>query len=88
MIFKQSLAAGERVRVDHPTSICDGLLSYDVGDHNWPILKEKVHSCLSVPDLKTRGSDEMALRQSWVANRAFGSHRDSGVTERRSRPFW
>ena len=52
--FKQSLAAGERVRVDHPTSICDGLLSYDVGDHNWPILKEKVHSCLSVRDLKTR----------------------------------
>jgi threonine dehydratase len=52
--FKQSLVAKERIRVDHPTSICDGLLSYDVGEYNWPILKEKVHSCISVPDLKTR----------------------------------
>jgi len=52
--FRQSLAAGERVRVEHPTSICDGLLSYDVGEHNWPILKELVGSSISVPDLKTR----------------------------------
>ncbi|MBD3675080.1 MAG: threonine/serine dehydratase [Planctomycetaceae bacterium] len=52
--FQQSLAAGERVRVDHPQSICDGLLSYDVGEYNWPILKEKVESSLTVPDLETR----------------------------------
>ena len=52
--FQQSLAAGERVRVDHPQSICDGLLSYDVGEYNWPILKDKVSSCIAVPDLDTR----------------------------------
>ncbi|MFT7695381.1 MAG: threonine dehydratase, partial [Candidatus Latescibacterota bacterium] len=34
--FYQSLAAGERVRIERPTSICDGLCSYDVGEHNWP----------------------------------------------------
>lgn len=52
--FQQSLAAGERVRVDHPQSICDGLLSYDVGEYNWPILKAKVDACIAVPDLETR----------------------------------
>jgi len=43
-----------RVRVDRPMSICDGLLSYDVGEHNWPILKERVHCAVAVPDLETR----------------------------------
>lgn len=52
--FQQSLATGERVRVDHPQSICDGLLSYDVGEYNWPILKDNVSSCIAVPDLDTR----------------------------------
>lgn len=52
--FRQSLAAGERVRVDRPSSICDGLLSYDVGEFNWPILQRCVGSCVAVPDLETR----------------------------------
>ncbi len=52
--FRQSLAAGQRVRMDHPSSICDGLLSYDVGEHNWPILKQCVTTSLPVPDLETR----------------------------------
>ncbi len=52
--FAQSLAAGQRVRVDRPTSICDGLLSYDVGEHNWPILKQLVRAAVSVPDIDTR----------------------------------
>jgi len=52
--FQRSLSAGQRVRIDHPRSICDGLLSYDVGEYNWPILKEKVESCVAVPDLDTR----------------------------------
>jgi len=52
--FRQSLAAGKRVRVDHPTSICDGLLSYDVGEYNWPILSKYVASSIAVPDLDTR----------------------------------
>jgi len=52
--YCQSLEAGERVRVDQPASICDGLLSYDVGEHNWPILKELVPQAVCVPDLETR----------------------------------
>lgn len=52
--FRQSLAAGKRVRIEHPTSICDGLLSYDVGEHNWPILKRCVRESVCVTDDETR----------------------------------
>ena len=52
--FCQSLAAGHRVRVERPTGICDGLLSYDVGTHNWPILKQHVTEAVSVPDTETQ----------------------------------
>jgi threonine dehydratase len=52
--FRQSLAAGRRVRLDQPTSICDGLLSYDVGQHNWPILRSLVKDSVAVPDGATR----------------------------------
>ncbi len=51
--FRQSLAAGERVRVDEPKSICDGLLSYDVGRHNWPILKDLLCESVCVSDEET-----------------------------------
>lgn len=52
--FCQSLEAGRRVRIDRPTGICDGLLSYDVGEHNWPILERYVSAAVAVPDLHTR----------------------------------
>ncbi len=52
--FRQSLESGERTRVDLPKSICDGLLSYDVGEHNWPILKQLVPEAATVPDRQTR----------------------------------
>ena len=52
--FCQSLAAGKRVRLDRPASISDGLLSYDVGVHNWPILQRLVGQSLAVPDPATR----------------------------------
>jgi threonine dehydratase len=52
--FHQSLAAGTCVRIDHPTGICDGLLSYGVGEHNWPILKQLVTESVRVADLDTR----------------------------------
>ena len=52
--FCRSLKEDRRVRVDQPTGICDGLLSYDVGEHNWPILKEHVTSAVAVPDLETQ----------------------------------
>jgi threonine dehydratase len=52
--FRRSLEAGTRVRLDRPASICDGLLSYDVGEANWPILKHRVELALTVADLATR----------------------------------
>jgi len=52
--FAQSLTAGERVRLSHPQSICDGLLSYDVGEYNWPILKEHVTDAAQATDMETR----------------------------------
>lgn len=52
--FCQSLEAGSRVRLDHPKSICDGLLSYDVGEHNWPILQRLVKRSIPISDLSTR----------------------------------
>ena len=54
--FRQSLAAGRRVRLDRPVSICDGLLSYDVGEHNWPILQRLVPQSLAIPDPATRAA--------------------------------
>ena len=52
--FCQSLAAGKRVRIEQPTSICDGLCSYDVGEHNWPILEAHVPTAVAVPDADTQ----------------------------------
>ena len=48
--FQQSLEQGRRVRIDQPSSICDGLLSYDVGEHNWPILQKHVSDAMTVTD--------------------------------------
>ena len=52
--FRRSLAAGKRVRLDRPKSICDGLLSYDVGEYNWPILLRYVAEAVTVPDRVTQ----------------------------------
>lgn len=52
--FCRSLAAEERVSIERPTSICDGLCSYDVGEHNWPILQQHVTEAVAVPDKETR----------------------------------
>jgi len=52
--FRQSLAEGSRVRWPQPKSICDGLLSYDVGEHNWPILRQYVQQSIAMPDISTQ----------------------------------
>jgi threonine dehydratase len=52
--FQRSLESGKRLRVEQPTGICDGLLSYDVGECNWPILQQHVTQAVTVPDLDTR----------------------------------
>jgi threonine dehydratase len=52
--FCRSLAAGKRVRLERPESICDGLRSYDVGEHNWPILQRHVAAAVAIPDRVTQ----------------------------------
>ena len=52
--FCQSLMTGKRVRLEHPHSICDGLLSYDVGQHNWPVLQQHVAAGVAIPDRTTQ----------------------------------
>ena len=54
--FRRSLEAGRRVRIDRPTGICDGLLSYDVGERNWPILRRTIRRAITVPDVRTRAA--------------------------------
>lgn len=54
--YRQSLAANQRVRVERPVSICDGLLSYDVGKLNWPILQRLVRRSVAVTDEATRAA--------------------------------
>ena len=54
--FGMSLAAHKRMRVERPKSICDGLLSYDVGEHNWPILERLVKTAVAIPDDATRAA--------------------------------
>jgi threonine dehydratase len=51
--FARSMALGERTSLNRPQSICDGLLSYDVGEHNWPILHRHVSACCSISDAMT-----------------------------------
>ena len=52
--FHQSLQAGKRVSIEQPTSICDGLLSYDVGEKNWPILNRLVRKTSVQTDEATK----------------------------------
>lgn len=52
--YRRSLRVNKRVRLKRPASICDGLLSYSVGEHNWPILKRLVPVSVTVPDARTR----------------------------------
>ncbi len=54
--FCLSLQAGSRIRIERPQSICDGLLSYDVGEHNWPVLKQYVQHAVSCPDAQTQAA--------------------------------
>jgi threonine dehydratase len=71
--FCQSLAAGRRVRLERPTSICDGLLSYDVGEHNWPILERHVSAAVSVPDADTQQAMRWLYEQHGLRSEPSGA---------------
>lgn len=71
--FRQSLAAGERVRVEKPQSICDGLLSYDVGHHNWPILQKYVRQSVCISDDATRAAMAWLYRRHGLRTEPSGA---------------
>jgi threonine dehydratase len=71
--FRQSLLAGKRIRLERPTSICDGLLSYDVGEHNWPILKRLVQQSVALPDTTTRDAMRWLYEQHGLRTEPSGA---------------
>lgn len=80
--FRQSLAAGKRVRIDRPTSICDGLCSYDVGEHNWPILQRLVTASVAIPDERTRAAMRWAYHQHGLRTEPSGAITIAALLER------
>lgn len=71
--FGQSLAANRRVRIERPASICDGLLSYDVGEQNWPILKQHLTQALAISDLDTRKAMKWLYEQHGLRSEPSGA---------------
>ena len=71
--FRQSIAAGERTRIDLPTSICDGLLSYDVGEHNWPILHRLVKKSVTVSDSQTSTAMRWLMEEHGIRTEPSGA---------------
>lgn len=59
----QSLAAGERVRVDAPETIADGLRVRMPGEHTWPVLREHVDRVELVSDDELIDAMAWALRE-------------------------
>jgi len=80
--FRRSLAAGQRVRLDRPASICDGLLSYDVGEYNWPILQKYVKESVALPDLSTRSAMRWLYQQHGLRTEPSGAISVAAVLER------
>ena len=71
--YCQSLAAGERKSIERPESICDGLLSYDVGEHNWPILSALVPTAVAVPDTGTQAAMRWLYEQHGLRTEPSGA---------------
>lgn len=84
--FRQSLETGKRVRLDRPASICDGLLSYDVGEHNWPILKQRVKRSVPVPDIETRQAMKWLYEHHGLRTESSGAITVAALLSGRIRP--
>lgn len=84
--FRRSLEAGERVRLERPTSICDGLLSYDVGEHNWPILQHRVAASIPVPDAETRQAMRWLYEQHGLRTEPSGAIATAALLTGRIKP--
>jgi len=82
--FRQSLAADQRVRNEHPKSICDGLLSYDVGETNWPILRRLVAESVALPDDSTRSAMRWLYEKHGLRCEPSGAIAVAALLERKS----
>lgn len=71
--YCQSLNAGVRTSISKPESICDGLLSYDVGVHNWPILSRLVPNCNVISDSQTKQAMCWMYRQHGLKTEPSGA---------------
>lgn len=71
--FRQSLEAGERLRIEKPTSICDGLLTYDVGEYNWPILQRHIRTAVAIPDEQTKSAMRWMYQQHGLRTEPSGA---------------
>jgi threonine dehydratase len=80
--FRQSLAAGKRVRVDQPHSICDGLLSYDVGEYNWPILRQYVVESVALSEQATRNAMRWLYEQHGLRTEPSGAITTAAILSR------
>ena len=79
--FCQSLGADRRVRIERPTSICDGLCSYDVGEHNWPILRQHVTRAVAVADEETMGAMGWIYQQHGLRTEPSGAIGGGGAAD-------
>lgn len=84
--FRQSLEAGHRVRIDRPTSICDGLCSYDVGEHNWPILQKHVAEAATVPDTDTQHAMKWLYEHHGLRTEPSGAITTAALLSRHVKP--
>ncbi len=81
--FRQSLEAGHVVRIEQPTGICDGLLSYDVGEHNWPILQRTVTASVVVSDDQTREAMQWLYEKHGLRTEPSGAIATAAVLQNR-----
>lgn len=81
--FRRSLAANERIRVEKPTSICDGLLSYDVGIHNWPILQRLVKTSVVASDAEIKQAMAWIYRKHGLRTEPSGAITIAAALENR-----
>lgn len=47
---QQSLRRGEIVRIEVPRTLADGAMTTHLGEHNFPIIRERVEAIVTVPD--------------------------------------
>lgn len=60
--FYKSMQRGERVSVEAPKSLADGLLPPSVGEKNWPILRDKVDAVHLVAEKEISAAMAMLAR--------------------------